>query len=358
MQEQATEARGAKPGGLSIWIRTASHGLCAQAKERVSKEIRAHHAEAFAELCDTGLSPEAAYALAVEGLGDATAANKAFRKTYLTTWQQAWLADLAQPLKTLSTGKYAMLVFQVCIPPTFALYMTSSAWHLQTGDHTLWITGNALVAFCCLGWFAIAGFWLAQGLDDGLRQLRRRPLRQRPTAINRIYPWFLMACLMILYAAWQIQRPYVSFEESFAESIILAGAASPFAERLHRSAQARVFSQSWRLARIRNAVAMSYGAFLALAGMGCLYWSSSWRLITALLGWPFSSTGQIPSSLGESSEILMGFSIGLIGATVAAMLFFAAIRWFVGIHLLRKEISGQVGPDSGSPPCPETPLGE
>ena len=69
MAEQATDKWNVVTGGLIAWIQTANHGLCAQAKKRVSEEIRSHHAEAFAALCDSGLTPETAYQRAVEGLG-------------------------------------------------------------------------------------------------------------------------------------------------------------------------------------------------------------------------------------------------------------------------------------------------
>jgi len=69
---------------LSAWLFDATRGLCADASLRVEGEIREHVAEAVSGYLDSGLDEDEARRRAVAELGDADAANRRFRKTYLT----------------------------------------------------------------------------------------------------------------------------------------------------------------------------------------------------------------------------------------------------------------------------------
>jgi hypothetical protein len=66
------------------WLRTATKGLAAPAKERIRLEIEAHYAEALAAHLAKGLSEPNARMAALADLGDAEKAAKRFRKHHLT----------------------------------------------------------------------------------------------------------------------------------------------------------------------------------------------------------------------------------------------------------------------------------
>jgi hypothetical protein len=348
MPEQTTEKRAKTPGGLGAWIRTANHGLCAQAKERVSKEIRAHHAEAYAELCDSGFSPEAAYELAVEGLGDASAANNAFRKTYLTSWQERLLANLAQPVKPITAKDYGSLAFQVSVPPMLALWTVCLDYHLDLTNYPMWLSCNCVFFLFCLGWLAIVCSGVVHALYDSLRQWRGLLLHARPKATNRAYAWFLMACLVSLFLAWRIQFPFVSPAENRTYCIFLFLAGRTVTARAHRKAGVYFFGLPWPRAWARTGLLLSYALLLTVASLTCALWPPSWSVMTTFLilkpnpAYPFISSTDV---------------YGMFGVMLAAILMIVAIRWLVGLYLLRKEISGRSPTETG-PAYPETPFGE
>ena len=86
---------------LRDWLRTATAGLVAPAKQRIRTEIEAHYREAVAAHLGDGLLERRAKAAAVAELGDAKAAAKRFRRSHLTTteveavnralrWTRSW----------------------------------------------------------------------------------------------------------------------------------------------------------------------------------------------------------------------------------------------------------------------------
>jgi hypothetical protein len=74
-----------RPHDLHAWLRIATSGLAARAKERIRLEIEAHHAEAVSDHLRKGLSESAARSAALAELGDADKAAKSFRQRHLTT---------------------------------------------------------------------------------------------------------------------------------------------------------------------------------------------------------------------------------------------------------------------------------
>jgi hypothetical protein len=69
---------------LCEWLRDATGGLAAPAKQRIRMEIGAHYTEAMAAHVADGMSESDAKVAAVAELGDARAAAKRFRKRHLT----------------------------------------------------------------------------------------------------------------------------------------------------------------------------------------------------------------------------------------------------------------------------------
>ena len=73
-----------KAHDLRAWLRIATMGLAAPAKERIRLEVEAHHAEAVAAHLHEGLSEPDAHSAALTELGDPDEAANCFRKQHLT----------------------------------------------------------------------------------------------------------------------------------------------------------------------------------------------------------------------------------------------------------------------------------
>jgi hypothetical protein len=74
-----------QPHDLQAWLRIATRGLAARAKERIRLEIEAHHAEAVSDHLRKGLSESDARSAALAELGDADKAAKCLRERHLST---------------------------------------------------------------------------------------------------------------------------------------------------------------------------------------------------------------------------------------------------------------------------------
>jgi hypothetical protein len=73
-----------KPASLSEWLEIATKGIAAAGKERITREIEAHFAEAVEAHIAQGEPEPVAQAKAVIALGDATVAAKRFRRNHFT----------------------------------------------------------------------------------------------------------------------------------------------------------------------------------------------------------------------------------------------------------------------------------
>lgn len=73
------------------WLKTATAGLVARAKQRIRTEIEAHYRQAVAGHVADGLSEPRAKMAAVAELGDAEAAAKRFHKSHLTAAEASFL---------------------------------------------------------------------------------------------------------------------------------------------------------------------------------------------------------------------------------------------------------------------------
>jgi hypothetical protein len=82
-----------KPASLSEWLDTATQGLAAPGRERVTQEIEAHFAEAVEAHVTQGQPEQTAHAIALEELGDPDVSAKSFRKRHLTLEEARRLVD-------------------------------------------------------------------------------------------------------------------------------------------------------------------------------------------------------------------------------------------------------------------------
>jgi hypothetical protein len=91
-----------KPSDLAEWLEIATEGIAAAGKERITREIEAHYAEAVEAHLAKGESESFAQTNAISDLGDANAAAKRFRKNHFTEKEVRSIASIrknaAKPL--------------------------------------------------------------------------------------------------------------------------------------------------------------------------------------------------------------------------------------------------------------------
>ena len=80
---------------LQDWLDVATRDLCADARERVCGEVRAHYAAAYDALIASGESADVAVGGALFSLGSAKKARRKYRRSYVTKREQKYLDSLA-----------------------------------------------------------------------------------------------------------------------------------------------------------------------------------------------------------------------------------------------------------------------
>jgi hypothetical protein len=126
---------------LCEWLRAATKGLVASAKERIRMEIETHYTEAVAAHVADGLSETDAKMAAVAKLGDARAAAKRFRKEHLTAEE----ADAAASYLKWARNLWVLLGMYLFF--CFTLYMDRDLVHAK---HYLTSSASFMVGFLTL----------------------------------------------------------------------------------------------------------------------------------------------------------------------------------------------------------------
>jgi hypothetical protein len=90
-----------QPQTLAEWLEIATDKLVKPAKTRIQTEIEAHFTEAIAGYVQGGLSEQDAESRALEELGDAKAAAKRFRRSYLTERQKECLRQALKEMRSV-----------------------------------------------------------------------------------------------------------------------------------------------------------------------------------------------------------------------------------------------------------------
>ncbi len=181
---------------LADWLGIATKRLCADAKIRITAEILAHYQEAVEGGLKRGDAEEEAQRAAVRALGDPKLANKKFRRTYLTPFQDkmfkaavkneihksiwiffsVWGLFTVLPLLALLAGpldkKGIAFLFQMfCAGGFFSIMMwpiTYSSFffrHLSTRTALAWYITGPTVGFFGY-WMSL--FWETNRLALGL----------------------------------------------------------------------------------------------------------------------------------------------------------------------------------------------
>jgi len=114
---------------LSMWIETATRGLCDDAKARISTEIEAHYTDAFKDATGRGLTETAAHLEVIIGLGDPFRARRAFRRTHLTAAEDGLLRGILFPGRPSKWKYFAPILDLVMVIPLFLLKIASNGGH-------------------------------------------------------------------------------------------------------------------------------------------------------------------------------------------------------------------------------------
>lgn len=133
---------------LERWMDRASKGLSLDSRRQVWAEIRAHYESACEEALAAGAGEQEADRAAVESLGDAAAANRAYRKVLLTSADAALLRETGCSILSGSRG-WPWLLPALIVIAAIRFFATGDAyfgWTLLTGA-----SGMALL---------LSAFWL------------------------------------------------------------------------------------------------------------------------------------------------------------------------------------------------------
>jgi hypothetical protein len=79
-----------KPASLTEWLETATDGLAAPSRERITREISAHYAAAVESHLSQGESDPVAKANALGELGDPKKSRRKFHRRHLTVADEYW----------------------------------------------------------------------------------------------------------------------------------------------------------------------------------------------------------------------------------------------------------------------------
>ncbi len=91
---------------LPEWLNAATNNLSAPAKERIKLEIESHFQQAIESHCAEGVTEGQAQTRALAELGDAKAAAKSFRKTYLTATEAIVIGTTLNRYRRVSVQCY------------------------------------------------------------------------------------------------------------------------------------------------------------------------------------------------------------------------------------------------------------
>jgi hypothetical protein len=133
---------------LEDWLDQATKGLSSNSREQVWTEIRAHYESACEEALAAGASEEQSDRAAVVSLGDAAAANRAYRKVLLTSADARLLRESSCALLS-GARRWLWLLPTLILIAGIRFFATGDSyfgWTLVTGA-----TGMALL---------LSAFWL------------------------------------------------------------------------------------------------------------------------------------------------------------------------------------------------------
>jgi len=94
---------------LKPWLDIATKGLSSESKERANDEVAAHFHDAIDAATDAGLSEDDAVQRAIDSLGSPRKAHRAFRRAYLTTFEDMNIRPLLAPRRAAMTIGFSLI---------------------------------------------------------------------------------------------------------------------------------------------------------------------------------------------------------------------------------------------------------
>jgi len=185
---------------LAEWLEIATDGIAAAGRERITREIEAHFAEAVKAHLAQGESEPVAQINALEELGDAKTAGRRFRKRHLTAQEEQRLVKIRKSW-TSKLRVMAILLFSVGVMATlhtgrpkhtlvycilnflgFMIFPMFTFWKLRQPASKSNLYSMSLIelsqhayfsfAFALTAWFTWPnGLWLLIPLADVVRSL-------------------------------------------------------------------------------------------------------------------------------------------------------------------------------------------
>jgi hypothetical protein len=120
---------------LGKWLDVATKKLSTESKYRVGQEIHEHFVSAKEEALSAGVNPQEAGRIALDSLGSARVANRAYRKVLLTAWEA----------ENLERIKYEWPPSSIFITGALCFGMLISAIGIYTGYTRVTLAGPSLI---------------------------------------------------------------------------------------------------------------------------------------------------------------------------------------------------------------------
>lgn len=116
---------------LKPWLDIASKRLSNDSKARVREEVSAHFHDAIGEGIDAGLSEDEAVQRAIDALGSPRKAHRAFRRAYLTTFEDMNIRPLLSPRRAAITCAFSLIALFVAWRLVTSSQKFDFAWFVE-----------------------------------------------------------------------------------------------------------------------------------------------------------------------------------------------------------------------------------
>jgi hypothetical protein len=316
---------------LVNWIARATEALCSDAQSRIRIEIESHYRDAVVTLTESGLDVDAAHRATMRGLGDPVAALKAFRKTYLTSWQDELLADLRKGVKPVeaasSLGSFGLIAAGVSLMGLFGYYRTLAG---PLPPASLRVTVGLLLLTPLLISLIVNLLRLAGYVLDRIRGKDESAFNRFSVVafMHERSPRSTTALFLTLgvgYTVWLFRSHFAGMQ--FAPLWVPCIFAM-FCIVVHRYVQGRLFSREWRTLRRRIVVTGSYIFFLVVVAVNL-----SVRLMPV---WEmFVGPDERAARVYAETSPFQGIEYLVCGFAALALLV-VSVRMSLGLHALRK----------------------
>jgi hypothetical protein len=113
--------------GLDIWLGQATRGLSKDSTARVRSEIQEHYESARESALSGGSTVDEADRMALAALGDATVANRQYRRVLLTSSEARMLREGNSEARLVCSLKWARLIIPIAALVAAAAFFSAGA---------------------------------------------------------------------------------------------------------------------------------------------------------------------------------------------------------------------------------------